>query len=229
MKSISFCFIIISRFLDYICINVTNYGSYQCIQLYALGGAHWFICNYASNCIYQYENHELKRRHLDVKWTWSLPQKKTCKNPQNLQRCKMFITQSFYCFSCIKWCISMYQYIKSLDQIYVLLYKLCINVLSNMYCQYNLSIDKYWFNLFWIVQGTKFDEHTNVSTKKPKGMKHTPMVLTSSHIPREKLFKLSQHIHFLFLPQLHLLLHQLLPHLHLFLHLQLLFHFFFHL
>jgi hypothetical protein len=32
------------------------------MQFYALGGTHQFICNYASNCMYQYRNHQLKKR-----------------------------------------------------------------------------------------------------------------------------------------------------------------------
>jgi hypothetical protein len=48
----------------------------------------------------------------------------------------MFITQSFYCFSCIKWCISMYQ-------IYVLLHKLCINISWNQLDYMNQCIRFY--------------------------------------------------------------------------------------
>ncbi len=61
VKSTSLCIIIVLEIINYICINVINYG-YQCIQFYALGGTHQFICNYASNCMYQYRNHQLKKK-----------------------------------------------------------------------------------------------------------------------------------------------------------------------
>ncbi len=85
MKSTSFCLIIVSRFLDYICINVTNYGYYQCIQLYALGGTHQFVRNYASNCMHQYKNHELKRRQ-----TWMLNELEVYKEKRDAKAHKIY-------------------------------------------------------------------------------------------------------------------------------------------